>query len=597
MRLLNGRYVMGKSRRLKTAPQGTNVPAIQPEASSEGGKRAVLYLRVSTPSQVNTDYNPEGISLPAQRDACTVKSAALGAEIVKEFVEPGRTATSIEKRPVFQEMLAWIKEQKDIDYIIVYQFNRIFRNSIDAAITKRELEKYGTRVVSTVMDLGEGPESAMVEMILHAVDEYRSKADGADIAYKMAAKVRNGGTLGRAPLGYLNARDTSEGRNIGIVILDPERAPLVKLGFELYASGDYSLERLAEELTERGLHARPTRRHPVGPVSTTRLNDVLRDPYYMGYVMYEGELIPGRHEALVGEEVFDRVQAILDERGLGGARITRHHHYLKGALWCGQCHKEGFESRMIMQWATGKAGTKYQYYFCRRKQRHQCQSRYLEVEAIESAIERYYGELRFPEEIADQMRTVMREALEEEEKASKLLHRQLTSELLKLDRQEENLLDLLADGTESSTKIKQRLNAIIRQRSRLRQQLEDTGQRLEVGVELLERGLRLLQDPQDLYRQMGPEQRRLMNEAIFAKLYVTDNQITDASFNPPFNDLLTLRDQWTWDAPESDSGDHPEHRSGIFLGGCSNKRVMVEVAGIEPASFDASTGLLRAHPV
>src|SRR5437762_3048641 len=35
---------------------------------------AVLYLRVSTPSQVKTDYDPEGISIPAQREACMRKA-------------------------------------------------------------------------------------------------------------------------------------------------------------------------------------------------------------------------------------------------------------------------------------------------------------------------------------------------------------------------------------------------------------------------------------------------------------------------------------------------------------------------------------------
>ena len=174
------------------------------EDSVVATKRAVLYLRVSTPSQVNTDYNPEGISLPAQREACEPKASALDAEIIREFVEPGRSAATIDKRPVFQEMLAWIKEQGDIDYVIVYHFNRIFRNSIDAALTKRDLRKLGVRVVSTILDLGDGPEGDMVETILNAVDEYRSRADGADISYKMGAKARNGGTLGRAPLGYLN---------------------------------------------------------------------------------------------------------------------------------------------------------------------------------------------------------------------------------------------------------------------------------------------------------------------------------------------------------------------------------------------------------
>jgi site-specific DNA recombinase len=104
-------------------------------------------------------------------------------------VEPGRTATNIDKRPVFQEMLAWVKAQKDVDYIIVYHFNRIFRN-IDAAITKRDLSKMGVRIVSTVLDMGETPESQMVETIIHAVDQYQSQASGADIAYKMDQKAK-----------------------------------------------------------------------------------------------------------------------------------------------------------------------------------------------------------------------------------------------------------------------------------------------------------------------------------------------------------------------------------------------------------------------
>jgi site-specific DNA recombinase len=570
---------MGKARRVSASHSGQSVD----NSRAAEPKRAVLYLRVSTPSQVNTDYNPEGISLPAQRDACTLKCAGLGTEIVREFMEPGRTATSIEKRPVFQEMLAWIKEQKNVDYIVVYQFNRMFRNSIDAAITKKELAKYGTRVISTVMDLGEGPEGAMVETILHAVDEYRSKADGADIAYKMAAKAKNGGTIGRAPIGYLNARDTSEGRNIGIVTLDPERAPLVKLAFELYASGDHSLDSLVADLTRRGLQARPSGRHSAGPVSVTKLNCLLRDPYYMGYIEHEDQLFDGRHEALISESLFDQVQAILDDRGVGGARRTRHHHYLKGVLWCGECHKQGIEARMLMQWANGRGG-RYQYYFCRGKQDHSCSSRYIESGDIEEAIVRCYGSLQFPDDIADQMRTVMHEALDEEEQASKLLHQQLTTQLVKLDQREENLLDLVAEGTETSAKVRQRLNTIQRQRNQIRQQLEDTGQRLAIGFALIENALKLLHDPQDLYRQMEPEQRRLMNQAFYEKIYVYEDSTAKASFNPPFTDLLRLRNQWKTTTGEVSREDSSEPESYNFLGRGSSKHVMVEIEGLKPST-------------
>lgn len=60
------------------------------ELLSPGDARptAVLYLRVSTPSQVNTDYDPEGISIPAQREACLRKAAQLGLEVVETYIEP-----------------------------------------------------------------------------------------------------------------------------------------------------------------------------------------------------------------------------------------------------------------------------------------------------------------------------------------------------------------------------------------------------------------------------------------------------------------------------------------------------------------------------
>ena len=86
---------------------------------------AVLYLRVSTPSQVKTDYDPEGISIPAQREACLRKAAQLGVRVVDEYIEPGRTATSMDKRPAFQAMLERIRTQRDVNYVIVYKLSRM----------------------------------------------------------------------------------------------------------------------------------------------------------------------------------------------------------------------------------------------------------------------------------------------------------------------------------------------------------------------------------------------------------------------------------------------------------------------------------------
>ncbi|MCA1672436.1 MAG: recombinase family protein, partial [Actinobacteria bacterium] len=329
-------------------------------------KRAVLYLRVSTPDQVNTDYNPEGISIPAQREAGQRKADSLDADIINEFVEPGRTATSIEKRPRFQEMLVWVKEQKDIDYVIVYHFNRVFRNSVDAAITKRDLHKVGTRIVSTVLDMGEGPESAMVESIIHAVDQYQSQASGADIRYKMGQKVKNGGSVGLVPLGYRNVRETKpEGGEIRTVAVDPERGPLIVKGCELFATGQYTARQVLDQITSAGLLTRGTRRTPPKPVSLSQFYEILSDRYYVGKVTYDEQEYPGRHPALLGEETYDRIQRVLALRGGGGTR-QRHHHWLKGLLWCHRCGH-----RMVIMRGKGNGGV-YFYFFCRGRQKHVC---------------------------------------------------------------------------------------------------------------------------------------------------------------------------------------------------------------------------------
>ncbi len=131
-------------------------------------------------------------------------------------------------------------------------------------------------------------------------------------------------------------------------MINEERAPHVRLAFELYATGDWSLDGLQDELAQRGLRTRANR-YPSGPISVSKLAEMLRDPYYIGYVRYKGELYHGRHEPLIDVETFDRVQAIMDERSEKGSRQRKHHHFLKGLLWCGRCHEQEIESRILMQ--------------------------------------------------------------------------------------------------------------------------------------------------------------------------------------------------------------------------------------------------------
>ena len=341
---------------LDTDPAGTATGA-------EPGTRAVIYLRVSSTGQVNTDYDPEGNSIPAQRVACLRKAEQLGLTVVDEYVEPGKSATEMTKRVAFQQMLARVKQARDVDYVIVYKLSRMARNRYDDAIVMADLRKRGVTLVSATESVDDSPVGQLMHGILATFNEYQSRESGADIAYKMGQKAKNGGTLGRAPLGYLNVFDRSDFREIRTVAIDPERADLVRLAFELYASGEYTLADLSDELYDRGLRTRPTKRHPAKQVSINKLSQMLRDRYYLGFVTYQGEEFEGRHEALIDEDLFGRVQDLLESRSVAKERRRVHHHYLKGSLFCGRCAEHGITQRLIIQHTVNSRGTAYTY-FC-----------------------------------------------------------------------------------------------------------------------------------------------------------------------------------------------------------------------------------------
>jgi site-specific DNA recombinase len=176
----------------------------------------------------------------------------MGAAVVKEFVEPGNSAQTIEKRPVFRELLAYLADNPHIDFVIIYMRSRAFRNLGDAVLTKRRLERMEIKLISAKEDFGEGIMADAMEAVTDIINEVQVRMSGEDIKIKMRHKAENGGTIGRARLGYKNIRIEHEGRLVNTIGLDEERAPLVRTAWELYATGEYSIERLYATMADMG---------------------------------------------------------------------------------------------------------------------------------------------------------------------------------------------------------------------------------------------------------------------------------------------------------------------------------------------------------
>jgi site-specific DNA recombinase len=205
----------------------------------------------------------------------------------------------------------------------------------------------------------------------------------------------------------------------------------------------------------------------------------------------------------------------------------------------------------------------------------------------------YYGGLQLSSEFIGAVRKKMDETINDEGRATRLLRKQLTSELARMDVEESNLLDLASDPELATTQLRERLRRIQHQRAALKDRLGEIKLDLTLGVAFLEAALDLLEDPQELYRLSGSEQRRMLNAGIFDRIYVTEDGVTDQSFQPPFDELMAARRVVPRKGRQAVTlvgvaPDGPGNKVGllatVLLGGGSSKTAMVEVAGIEPAT-------------
>lgn len=564
--------------------------------------KAVLYLRVSSKKQMDTavDIDPDGNSIATQREVSTRKANSLGTTVVHEFVEPGVSASTIEKRQAFQDMLSYLNENPDVRYVIVYARSRAFRNYIDAAITKRLLDKLNVKLVSAREDFGDGVYADMMEAVTDIFNDVQNKLSGEDIRIKLQHKAINGGTIGRARVGYLNTRAEVEGRQLNTVSLDPKRAPLVLKAWELYASGEYSIDRLTATMADLGLTSKPTTRWPSGrPMSESQLHRMLRDPYYAGFVVYKGDIYPGRHEAIVGQDLFDRVQEVLSARSGRGQRDRVLTHYLKGLLFCQRCHEHGRTSRLIYTEAKGRS-RRYGYFLCRARQDGLCDLPHIAVARVEQAVADHYATFQLGEDFGREVRERLDAALIDAQGNAREAHTALSRRLKELDEKESRLIDLAADGTLPTAKIRAKLNEIKIDRARVEAGLATTSEELSLGAGVLRDALYLVANPHSLYRDGNSQVRRNLNDTFFQKLYIDDCEVADDELKPPFAELSATKKavmdgQYMQTQNTGDPGAPAKTKTGlpglagIFSAGGSSKTVLVELRGIEPLTFSMRT--------
>ncbi len=503
-------------------------------------KVAVSYLRVSTRDQARRGGgDDEGFSIPAQRDANRRKAASLGAIITKEFVDRGASARSA-NRPELQGMLEYLADH-DVDYVIVHKLDRLARSRADDVEITKSLDEFNVRLVSTTESIDQTPSGMLLHGIMSSIAEFYSRNLAAEVMKGMTQKARMGGTVGRAPLGYRNHHTVdTEGREMRTVILDVERAPLVILGFHLYATGDWTISGLIGHLNQRGLTTTPTPRMPSRPITEGLLHKVLTNPYYKGQTKFQGVQYNGRHEALVDEATWQRVQDVLASH-VNGERVRKHPHFLKSTVYCGQCGE-----RLLVQHSTSASGMKYPYLSCagRHSKRSDCTLRSVLIYEVEKKLEEHYQRMQLDSKFRENVEAMIRDEFRSTREHVEAEQGDLKREQEKLERERQKLLEAHYAGAVPIDLLGREQERISRALNKIATQLAATSLEFEAVERNLQLALDLTVDCGAAYRDAPEHIKRMFNQAFFAKvLVIQDDESTgevrlEAELREPFDTLL-----------------------------------------------------------
>jgi site-specific DNA recombinase len=416
--------------------------------------------------------------------------------------------------------------------------------------------------------------------------EFYSRNLANEVNKGLIQKAKNGGTPFRAPLGYRPVRVfTEDGREVRSVEIDPERGPLVQQAFEMYSTGEWTVRTLLDELTPKGLGSRPTPKRPSRPISISAFHELLRNPYYIGIVDYRGVRYDGKHPPLISQRIFDEVQRILEVQNYAGEKKRKHHHYLKGSVWCGCCG-----SRLIVTNARSRSGQIYPYFTCIGRQRNpnSCTQRAVLIDHVEELVAEYYTRFQLGHDLRlETEQTILEQmaALRENEvlERDRLVRRQR-----KLLAERGKLLEAHYAGAIPLELLKAEQERISNQLQRIEERLSSTDIKYLEAEKTLKRALELSETLAQAYREASPSLRRLMNQALFERLIIDADESATGTLNDPFALLMEAagRTDVAASARANGTGRRPQKRQEARKSGPHglSKTKLVELAGLEPAT-------------
>ncbi|HEY5221110.1 MAG TPA: recombinase family protein [Candidatus Paceibacterota bacterium] len=337
----------------------------------------VLYARKSTESEekqvLSIDSQVKEMLQLAERDSLEI------VDIRRE----SHSAKDSGQRPVFNEIINDLKIGR-FNGILAWAPDRLSRNAGDLGSLVDLMDQ---KLLAEVRTFGQrftnSPSEKFLLMILGAQGKLENDQKSVNVKRGLRMRCEMGLWPAPAPTGYLNEKRIDRK---GYVMVDPQRAPVVKQIFEKIAYEHWSGKRIYHWL-KFDMNFRSVTSNK--PLTLSNIYRMLQLTFYYGsfeYPVGSGNFYTGKHEPIITRELFEKAHDQLKRDKI--VRGESKEFAFTRLMTCGLCGSGITAQEKYKEIKSTKTTARYVYYGCSRTRDLQCKNKYLrEEELVEQLIE------------------------------------------------------------------------------------------------------------------------------------------------------------------------------------------------------------------
>src|SRR3989339_706153 len=413
----------------------------------------IAYCRKST-----DEKDKQVLSIESQIEELKEFAQRENLQIVK-FITESKTA-KIPGRVEFNHLIQLI-EVGEIQGILTWHPDRLARNSIDGGQIIYLLD------TGKLLDLkfptfwfDNTPQGKF--MISMAFSEAKYYVDNLSQNVKRGnrQKLRRGDWPNKAPFGYLNNKADKS------IYLDNERAKFVTKAFQLFSTGRFTYVDIRRFFIQNKIrNISGVKPH------LDKIKRILTDPFYYGYMEFNGELFAGNHRPLISKKLFDQCQKIVKQHSRQENSIKSGFNFL-GLIKCKECGSSITAETHSKFYPRTNNRVTYTYYRCSKK-KGKCNQRYIPKKELETQMRQIIQSVSLTSNAYKKFLVWLEKDRQEAKLNSQTQINDFTGELKAIEIKLDRLLNAYLDQLIDPQSYQDKKNELIQAKAGLQEKLKE----------------------------------------------------------------------------------------------------------------------------